>query len=53
MDVLWPDAGPEVAVSNLHYALHVTRRALESTVPSGTPDKSGGSKAAPPYERAR
>ena len=29
MELLWPDLGPEAALNNLHYALHVARRTLE------------------------
>src|SRR3954467_9762266 len=30
MDVLWRDRGPAAAANNLHQAVHVARRALES-----------------------
>jgi predicted ATPase/DNA-binding SARP family transcriptional activator len=29
MELLWPDLDPHAAANNLHYALHVARRALE------------------------
>src|ERR671911_796957 len=31
MELLWPDLDPKAALNNLHYALHVTRRTLESS----------------------
>src|SRR5215213_4150285 len=30
MELLWPDLDPEAALNNLHYALHVARRILET-----------------------
>src|SRR5687768_14381159 len=36
MEQLWPGLDPEAAANNLHYALHVARRTLESAAPENT-----------------
>ncbi len=36
MELLWPGLGPEAALNNLHYALHVARRTLEPAAPANT-----------------
>jgi predicted ATPase/DNA-binding SARP family transcriptional activator/DNA-binding CsgD family transcriptional regulator/Tfp pilus assembly protein PilF len=39
MELLWPDLAPKAALNNLHYALHVARRAIE---PSALDSSSAG-----------
>lgn len=34
-DLLWPGLEPAAALNNLHHALHVARRTLESSAPAG------------------
>ena len=36
MDLLWPELDSEAAANNLHHALHIARRTLEPSVPTGT-----------------
>jgi DNA-binding SARP family transcriptional activator len=35
MDLLWPELDSEAAANNLHHALHVARRTLEPSAPTG------------------
>src|SRR5437879_4845847 len=37
MEVLWPDQDPEAAANNLHKAIYMARRALESGLSPATP----------------
>jgi DNA-binding SARP family transcriptional activator len=41
MELLWPGLEPHAAANNLHYALHVARRALEPAAPASSGASSG------------
>ena len=43
MEMLWPDLEPHAAANNLHYALHVARRALEPSAPASSASAAASS----------
>jgi predicted ATPase/DNA-binding SARP family transcriptional activator len=43
MELLWPGLEPHAAANNLHYALHVARRALEPAVPASSSEATSSS----------